>query len=442
LSAGVPNSPLSGYYQVKDSVIAHNTVVNTTGVMMTFDDGLGSSGRTLLPENVTVANNLFRSSGATVFEGNEGADWIWEGNLAFGGSLGPKAGDAGITVVDPQLEMDADGIWRLGDMSPARNAAIGNYSQLVMDDMDGQPRIGLYDIGADQYSDATIVRKPLQAGDVGPNWLDDIPGGGGSPGCNLAGCAIQAEDFTELLDPNNNGLTWTTIADNSALNGQALEAPNGSRTELPGVHDAIAVYEVSFEQPGTYRAYYRAKGFDGSSDSIYVPDGFNMDPDNSDSLSQDGAYRWEVGGLFSISAANVGVPLEFRIGRREGTARFDALVLNLDQSLSASELDDLFAVQFAAADFNHDGHVDSSDLATWQTYYGTASGALAGQGDANGDGSVDGRDFLIWQREFSAATPSSATSVPEPPVLALLVASIAALNFTRTYIPRAGVRKK
>ena len=131
LSAGVPNSPLSGYYQVKDAVIAHNTVVNTAGVMLTFDDGLGSSGRTLLPENVTIANNLFRSAGATIFEGNEGTGWTWEGNIAFGGSLGPKAGDSGITVIDPQLQADGDGIWRLGANSPARDTASGNYSQLL-----------------------------------------------------------------------------------------------------------------------------------------------------------------------------------------------------------------------------------------------------------------------------------------------------------------------
>ena len=52
--------------------------------------------------------------------------------------------------------------------------------------MDGQPRIGLYDVGADEYALATIVRKPLKNGDVGPSWLSEIPGGG-SPGCGLVG---------------------------------------------------------------------------------------------------------------------------------------------------------------------------------------------------------------------------------------------------------------
>src|SRR4029078_10982341 len=83
ISAGVPNSALNQYYQVKDAVIAHNTVIDTTGVSLTFDDGLGSSSRTLLAQNVTVADNLFKDSGPTIFEGNQGTGWTWQGNIAY-----------------------------------------------------------------------------------------------------------------------------------------------------------------------------------------------------------------------------------------------------------------------------------------------------------------------------------------------------------------------
>ncbi len=423
LSAGVANSPLSGYYQVKDAVIAHNTLVNTTGVMLTFDDGLGSSGRTLLPENVTVANNIFRSGGPTIFEGNEGANWTWQGNIAFGGSLGPKAGDVGIASINPQLELDANNVWRLSSTSPARNAAVGDYSDLVAVDMDGQARISVFDIGADEFSTATISRKPLQSGDVGPTWLENPPGGGGSAGCVIAGCAIQAEDYSALLDPNGNGSSWTVVTDAQALGAESLRAPSGNRTDVPGnPHDALAVYDVTFEQAGTYRAYYRAKGLNGSSDSMYVPDSFNVDPDNSETLTQDGTYRWEVGGLFTVTQSNVGVPLEFRIGKREESAYFDAFVLNLDQSLTEAELDALFAIQYSAADFNQDGFVDGNDLLIWQTNYGGSQSLLSSQGDADGDGDVDGRDFMIWQREYSppAALTAEVSSVPEPSAIALL----------------------
>ena len=103
--------------------------------MITFDDGLGSSGRTLLAEDVTIANNLLRSSGPTIFEGNEGSNWTWEGNIAFGGSLGPKSGDAGITVTDPELQLDNEELWRPSATSPAIDGGQGSYSGLFTDDM-------------------------------------------------------------------------------------------------------------------------------------------------------------------------------------------------------------------------------------------------------------------------------------------------------------------
>ncbi len=436
ISAGVPNSALNQYFQVTDAVIAHNTLVNTSGVMLTFDDGLGSSGRTLLAQNVTVANNIFRSNGPTIFEGNQGSGWTWEGNIAFGGSLGPKNGAGGITVVDPQLELDPDGLWRLSSTSPAIDAGVGSYSGLFTDDMDGQARIGLFDVGADEFSMAQIVRKPLAAADVGPSWLApvDPPGGGG--GCFARGCAIQAEDFASILDPNNNGLVWTKVADPDALGGEAIVAPSGSRVDLPGTHDTIAVYDLTFEQPGTYRAYYRAKGFNGSSDSLYVPNDFNVDPTMQETTSQNGTYLWEVGGTFTITPSNVGMPLEFRIGKREELNRLDALVLDLDLSLSPAELDALFDQMFAAGDFNKDGFVDGNDLFAWQTGYGTLSSATHLDGDADEDGDVDGTDFLIWQRGYTGPAPlaSPTVAVPEPVGMTLsLISFLVTAVCTRKY---------
>jgi hypothetical protein len=69
------------------------------------------------------------------------------------------------------------------------------------------------------------------------------------------------------------------------------------------------------------------------------------------------------------------------------------------------------------ADFNHDGAVDSQDLAVWSENYGVGVGA-----DADGDGDSDGRDFLIWQRQVGSAASvvGAAVAVPEPTGLALI----------------------
>jgi hypothetical protein len=252
ISAGVPGSALNKYYQVKDAVIAHNTVIDVMGPAITFDDGFDSSGRTLLAQDVTIANNVLRNSGSTIFEGAQGAGWQWQGNLAFGGGLGPLAGNPGVMAVDPQLALAVDGLQRPGATSPAINAAAGGLSGLLTTDMDGQLRTAGYDIGADEASTGGVVRRPLTAADVGPAWL---------------------------------------------------------------------------------------------------------------------------------------------------------------------------APTFLAADFNQDGNVDGTDLATWSNSFGAASGAPPDAGDANGDGAIDGSDFLLWQRQVNVSANQSASilSVPEPSALGLIV---------------------
>lgn len=71
---------------------------------------------------------------------------------------------------------------------------------------------------------------------------------------------------------------------------------------------------------------------------------------------------------------------------------------------------------FTPGDFQHDGYVDSADLALWEGSYGLGDGA-----DADGDGDTDGKDFLVWQQQF--AHPSllaAAAHVPEPAALSLM----------------------
>jgi hypothetical protein len=47
---------------------------------------------------------------------------------------------------------------------------VGSYPNVVLD-MDGQPRTGSIDVGADQASDAPITRRPITANDAGPDWM-------------------------------------------------------------------------------------------------------------------------------------------------------------------------------------------------------------------------------------------------------------------------------
>lgn len=432
ISAGVSGSALNEYYQVKDALIAHNTIVDVNDPAIRFDDGIGSSNRTLLANDVTIANNLINTFQDAVFEGDQGTGWVWEGNIVNANSLGDVSSMSGITEVDPQLSADANGIFRLtSNSSPAVNAGVGNYSSFLVDDMDGQPRVGLFDVGADEFSNAMIVRVPLESEDVGPNWLGEPPvvdpptGGGG--GCGPNGCAIQAEDFSVILDPDNDNNQWTieTVAD--ALGGEVIKAPGGDRVDLASeAHDTIAVFELEFETAGTYTFYYRARGFDGSSDSLYTPDDFNIDPNNNESLSSDGTFEWiEDGVQFTISQANTGVPLEFRLGMRESDAELDAIVLHLNSSLSDADLDMLF--DSLAGDYNDDGIVDAADYTVWRDSFGQTGTGLAADGD--GSGEVDQADYALWTASYgSTSGPSLSTSnsqaVPEPTGALLLIGGL------------------
>ncbi|MDZ4658965.1 MAG: hypothetical protein SH868_15420 [Bythopirellula sp.] len=74
---------------------------------------------------------------------------------------------------------------------------------------------------------------------------------------------------------------------------------------------------------------------------------------------------------------------------------------------------------YAPADFNEDGYVDGTDLASWQGAYNTTSAA-----DADGDGDSDGTDFLSWQRQYTGPAPQVAPLVvPEPSVWCLIAAA-------------------
>jgi len=359
-----------------------------------------------------MANNLIETFQDPAFSEEQGTGWIWEGNIVNTNSLGSiSSDDPGIIELDPQLTLDVNGVFRLSAASPAIDAAVGEYG--ILDDIDGQPRTGLLDVGADEFSGAPIVRVPLLPGDVGPFWLNgmtppieppvdppvDPPANpiSGDGGCGPDGCAIQAENFASVLDPDNDGNRYSVASDPDALAGEVLRAPSGDRVDLATEdHDTIATYVLEFETEGTYTLYYRARGFGSSSDSLFIPTGFNRDPDDSQTLSSNGFFEWrQESTSFTISASNVGVPVEFRFGMREGTAEIDAFVLHLDSNLSDNELEALFVALEPApepttitGDFDADGDVDGDDVDFYVGNHNRPATDEFAQLDLNGDGEV------------------------------------------------------
>ncbi len=151
-------------------VVVYNTLVNN-------DTGYEMGGRTggLGADGAVFANNVIQG-GTTAVSISSTAPYsnpTWSNNLIWNaGSIGniPTTGYRGI---DPLLVADAAGVFHLGPGSPAIDAGTGDFPGVTAD-LDGQPRGGAKDIGADEFSAAPIVARLLTLADVGPNATDII----------------------------------------------------------------------------------------------------------------------------------------------------------------------------------------------------------------------------------------------------------------------------
>ena len=182
LTSGVHASPLNGYFVARRALIAFNTIVDSRGPYLDLDAGFGTSGRTLRPEKITVANNLFAlPANGTLLKGTEGEGFQWMGNLALAplATLATAPAHQGIkvidqTVIDPKPERGKDGRWRPAATSPARGAAVGDFAA-IKTDIDGQIRKPPYDVGCDQNVDSPVINSPLTTAEVGPVWRNQSP---------------------------------------------------------------------------------------------------------------------------------------------------------------------------------------------------------------------------------------------------------------------------
>ena len=212
LAAGILNTPASGYQIVRNVQILNNTIVDVNGAAVIYDWNFGSTNNGGLQDqigsNVTFTNNLIRSSGSAHFEGEEGANWTYNNNISFGASLGISS-RPGLLRVNPLLSIDPTGLFRPDSDSPAIDQGA---SITINDDMDGQVRSGLIDIGADEVSSAAIIRRPLTRADVGP--IDSIvfntpPVFNPTAITLVANVGVSTSYLNSATDPDGDSLTYS-----------------------------------------------------------------------------------------------------------------------------------------------------------------------------------------------------------------------------------------
>lgn len=284
---GIVDSPLDGYFQVSNSVVAFNTIVNCAeGIALDvsynhYNSGMGPNGtQTLCIANSVVANNVVRDSQSPLVSlPGYPTNLVWQGNIFYGASLGITLPSSN-SIVDPKLSSVPDGlvytVYRPATNSPVIGAALGSYPYVV-DDMDGQPRFDPKDVGADQLSTNAITRGPVGPADVGPSWYqvagDGIPvwwrqqyfGGDGTT-TNAQSCATcdpdgdglnNLQEYLAGSDPlGATDITWTAGdgAYETGGNWSTASVPASTDRAIFDDHAVNALNTVSFGSGKTVSA--------------------------------------------------------------------------------------------------------------------------------------------------------------------------------------------
>jgi poly(beta-D-mannuronate) lyase len=145
-------------------ILAFNTLVNNSTNIV-----VGSTQRPLPPKNCTIANNIILSDAPAVKFNLTPQNFTWQGNIVWGSTDNSDMPSSGFIRLDPRLQSETDKIFRLQRLSLAINESINSSSYSYMnEDMDGQPRAGQMDVGADEFSFKRVIRRPLTPADVGP----------------------------------------------------------------------------------------------------------------------------------------------------------------------------------------------------------------------------------------------------------------------------------
>lgn len=147
---GVTNSALSGYYQVKNSYIVHNTFVNCDYALRVGTDKSGSN--TLEPVNLVVANNIMYNTSVNAYQ-------------VVTAPSGNSVSQGNITQLDSSAISDNGVFHRLTSAGAPVDSSVGTYA-FVINDILGGTRDSIPDAGAEEFG-AAGTRQPYDSADVG-----------------------------------------------------------------------------------------------------------------------------------------------------------------------------------------------------------------------------------------------------------------------------------
>ncbi len=172
---GIPDSPVSGYYQVKYAKVGFNTIVDCKQPIAI---GAGKdSEKTLPPIESSVVNNLIKGkSGYDIVVDYDVVTGVnFSGNIAETGQLGIDS-DEGFLLTDISLAKASD-IYRPEENCIAIDRATSDMSY-VNDDIDGQGRgVSNRDVGCDEVSSDVFSNYLLNSENVGADYINTSASG-------------------------------------------------------------------------------------------------------------------------------------------------------------------------------------------------------------------------------------------------------------------------
>jgi poly(beta-D-mannuronate) lyase len=162
------SSANSKHARINNVTIAFNTLVNNSnGIEIGYTNNNKYSKP---PRNVTIANNIITGTENEIVKViTSPQSFAWQSNIFNAVDslmIGIDLNDSEMRIVDPLLESNDD-IFRPGVQSPVFDAATGEWS-FINEDIDGQQRTNINDIGADERSNEIYKNKVLDSLDVGP----------------------------------------------------------------------------------------------------------------------------------------------------------------------------------------------------------------------------------------------------------------------------------
>lgn len=160
----IPPGELTGHDRPDRVRVSFNTLINNNRsvIMPARTNGLGAT-------DLVFSNNIIQSDSGVILDlSGPTPNARYEGNIVWGSATNGDMPTSGARRVNPLLAQDSFSIFRLQSTSPAIDTSVGAFPEVIID-LDGHARSGTKDVGADEFSTAPVVRRPLTTANVGPN---------------------------------------------------------------------------------------------------------------------------------------------------------------------------------------------------------------------------------------------------------------------------------